>query len=121
MASVIVLDGNEEELQYAMGILRNTGMFSSIQGFCSPEAAYIAAIEEKGDVLFLEAEFKNMNCFLLIDKIQKLKQDFFYVIITDNRNYAFEAIKKGVVDYLIKPLTEEEVIKTLKKIGKYLK
>lgn len=120
MVSAIVLDENNEEREYTLRILESTGIFDNLTGFSSPEVAYTTIIEEKYNILFLETEMNNKSCFLLIDRIQQARQDFFYVIMTGNRNYAFEALKKGAADYLIKPLTHEGVVKTMNKIKRYL-
>lgn len=116
MASAMVIDDNTQELQYSLTVLKNTGRFETVQGFSSPKEA-CQIIREKGvDVLFLEIEMKGVNCFSLIETIKKIRQDIFYVIMTSDDNYAYEAFQKGVMHYVLKPLSAESITKTFNKL-----
>ena len=116
MAVVAVVDDNEDELQSSLSILENTGQFEEVYGFKCPDEAY-CFIKEKGcDVLFVETEMKGMNCFVLIDKLRKIRQDISFIIMTSNEDYAFEAFQKGVMDYVLKPLSSEGVPKIIKRL-----
>ena len=119
MAVAVVVDDNEDEMQSSLSILKSTGQFEDIFGFNCPVEGY-SFIKERGcGVLFMETEMKGMNCFVLIDKLRKLRQDILYVIVTAKEDYACEAFQKGVMDYVLKPLSLEGVAKTVGKIRRY--
>jgi len=119
MAVVVIVDDNEEELQSSLSILKSTGQFGDVYGFNCPDEV-CSFVKERGcDVLFVETEMKGMNCFVLIDKLRKIKQDILFIIMTSNEDYAYEAFQKGVMDYVLKPLSREGVAKIIEKIRKY--
>lgn len=121
MAVGIIVDDNEEELKHSLSIIKSTGQFGEIYSFCYPGEAY-SFIKEKGcDVLFVETEIKGMNCFVFINRIRKINQHVFPVIVTEREEYAYEALQKNIMGYILKPLSIEEISKTLKKLKKYRK
>jgi len=121
MAVVAVIDDNRDELQQALLSLKSTGQFEVVYGFTCPDEACCFIKERRVDVLFMEIEMKGLNCFVLIDKLRKTGLDILYVIMTSNEGYACEAFQKGIVDYVLKPLSPGGVALTLEKIRKYHK
>lgn len=121
MAVAVIIDDNEQELKYSLAIVKSTGQFEEIYEFCHPEEAY-SFIKEKGcDVLFVETEMNGMNCFVLINKLRKINTQIYPIIITEKDEYAYEALQKDVMDYILKPLSKEKIARTLKKLKKYYK
>lgn len=115
MAVAVIVDDNEEALKHSLSIVKSTGQFEEVYGFCYPEEAY-SFIKEKGcDVLFVETEMKGMNCFVLINKIRKIYNNIFFIIVTGREEYAYEALQKDIMDYIIKPLSLDKITRTLKK------
>ena len=65
------------------------------------------------EVIFLDIELKDGMGFDILKEIK----DFVYVIVVTNRKeYAIQAIKHNVVDYLLKPVDVNEMKNALKKI-----
>lgn len=121
MAVGVIVDDNEEGLKHSLSIIKSTGQFGEIYSFCYPEEAY-SFIKEKGcDVLFVETEIKGMNCFVFINKIRKINRHIFHVIVTEKEEYAYEALQKNIMGYILKPLSLGEITKTLKNLKKYRK
>ena len=119
MAVAVIVDDNEGELQYSLSILKSTGQFEAVHGFSCPEVA-CGFIKERGcDVLFMETEIRGMNCFVLIDKLRKIRQDILFVIMTSDEGYAYEAFQKCIADYFLKPLSLEGIARTMEKLKKH--
>ena len=86
------------------------------------EAEFDSAIEavkylnkKKVDLLFLDIHMPNFNGFDLIDT---LKQNIKIVFVTYDKEFAINAFEyDNVVDYLVKPITEERFDKAIKKIN----
>lgn len=119
MAVVVIVDDNEEELKHSLLIIKSTGQFEEVYGFCHPEEAYSFIMKKGCDILFVETEMKGMNCFVFINKVKKINNNVFYVIVTEREEYAYEALQKDIVDYILKPLSPQGIRKTLKKLKKY--
>lgn len=66
------------------------------------------------DVIFL---YIHMPGFTGFDFIQTIKNPPLVILITSDRNFAIEAFEyKCIVDYLVKPITEERFLKAVNKI-----
>lgn len=121
MAVAVIVEDNEKELEISVATLKRMALFEAVHGFSCPESACLFVKEKGCDVLFVETEIRGMNCFFLINKVREISKDIAHVIMAADENYAFEAFQKGVMDYILKPLSFEGVTKTLKKIKRYPK
>lgn len=119
MAVAVIVDDNGDELQSSLSTLKSTGQFEEIYGFNYPDEAYSFIKERGGDVIFMETEMNGLNCFVLINKLRKIKQDISFIIMASNEDYAYEAFQKGVMDYVLKPLSLESVAKMLVRLEKF--
>lgn len=63
---------------------------------------------EGADVIFMDVELSDGTCFEIFDKVDISAQ---IIITTAYDNYAIEAFRVNSVDYLLKPITEEELIR----------
>ncbi|KZL90584.1 LytR/AlgR family response regulator transcription factor [Clostridium magnum] len=119
MAVGVIVDDNEKALNYSLSMIKDMGQFKEIYGFCYPEEAY-SFIKQKGcDVLFVETEMKGMNCFVLINKLRKIYNNIFFIIVMGREEYAYEALQKDIMDYILKPLSPKRIRETLKRLRKY--
>lgn len=121
MAVVVIVDDNEEALEHSLTIVKSTGQFEEIYSFCYPEEAYYFIKENGCDILFVETEMKGMNCFVLINKLREINRNILFIIVTERKEYAYEALQKDIIDYILKPLSLEGITKVLKKLKKYNK
>lgn len=65
------------------------------------------------DIIFLDICMKNMNGMELAHEIRKFDRNVQIVFITGKAEYVFEGYEIGAVRYLIKPVEERELAKTL--------
>ena len=70
------------------------------------------------DVVFLDIEMPGISGLQLSEQIQNLNEQIDIVFITAFNQYAVEAFEVQAVDYILKPLTEERLQKTLKRLQK---
>jgi len=63
------------------------------------------------DVAFLDIELADGNAFDLISQIEN--RNFLIVFVTGYEHYGVEAIKLGAFDYLLKPISIDEIRKVL--------
>ncbi|PKP36133.1 MAG: DNA-binding response regulator [Bacteroidetes bacterium HGW-Bacteroidetes-15] len=66
------------------------------------------------DFLFLDIEMPNLSG---IELLKSLQNPPLVIITSANKNYAIEGYELSVVDYLLKPLTFERVIKAINKLS----
>ena len=80
------------------------------------QTAYTFITEKKPAVVFLDIEMADGTAFDLLKKFETI--DFEIVFVTSYSHYALKAIKLSALDYLLKPVTIEELQEVTKKIIK---
>ncbi len=70
------------------------------------------------DAVFLDIEMPGVNGLQLADHIQNLNENIDIVFVTAFNQYAVEAFELQAVDYIMKPLTEERLGKTIRRLLK---
>lgn len=77
--------------------------------------------EDNFDILIVDIKMPTWNGIEILEKVSKISPKISTVIITAYATVetSIEALRKGAVDYLIKPLDFEDVILRVKKIQKY--
>lgn len=78
-----------------------------------PEAVQIIR-NQKPDVVFLDVEMPDMNGFNLFEYFDN--QQFHVVFVTAHEHYALGAIKNNALDYLLKPVDINDLVRVEKKV-----
>lgn len=79
----------------------------------SVEEAYESIVEVKPDLVFLDIEMGRANAFNLLEKFQSVP--FSIIFTTAFDHYAIKAIRFSALDYLLKPIDPEELLKAVEK------
>lgn len=83
-----------------------------IVGNCQTIASGIDAIQSlRPDVLFLDINLPDGNGFSLLDKIKS--PEFQVIFTTAYDQYAIKAFKFNALDYLLKPIGDEEILEAM--------
>ena len=84
--------------------------------FTNPIEAISAINYLKPDCVFLDIEMPEMDGFQLLSKLQF--RGFDLIITTAYDNYAIRAFKESAIDYLLKPIDTDDLLKSVSKIQK---
>ena len=95
-----------------------------IQEFCpaveiimaldSPVEAVDVIQQESPDLLFLDVEMPDMTGFELLNKVKSLNPKVIFTTAHDK--FAVQAFKVSAVDYLVKPIDDDELQNAVKKV-----
>lgn len=85
-----------------------------IYTFTSPKAALENIRLLKPDLLFLDIEMPRMNGFALLEHLTSFP--FAVIFTTGYDQYAIKAIRFSALDYLLKPIDEEELVAAIQKV-----
>lgn len=66
--------------------------------------------------VFLDIEMPRMNGFEMLERLQSI--DFHLIFTTSYDQYALKAFRYSAIDYLLKPIDKEELIKAINKVHK---
>lgn len=69
------------------------------------------------DLLFIDIKMPHLTGFEVLDRLDN-KEDFKVVITTAYDKFAINAIQYTAFDYLLKPISEEDLRKTMKRLRK---
>lgn len=69
--------------------------------------------ERKPNILFLDIEMPHMNGFEMLEKLPEI--DFALIFTTSYDQYAIKAIRFSALDYLLKPIDQEDLRKAVQK------
>src|SRR6185437_16668045 len=72
-----------------------------------PEEAIRLIEQNQPDVIFLDIEMPRMNGFKMLEEIKE--KDFDIIFITAYNHYAIDAIRISAFDYLLKPVSVEDL------------
>ena len=117
---VLIVDDEKLALSRLKRILNEEGI-SNITDCNNPIDAVKEATKTKFDVAFLDISMPTMSGLELANIILEMNPNTFIVFQTAFDEYALEAFKTGGLDYLLKPISNESISKSLQKIEKFMK
>lgn len=107
------------ELRY---LLEQTGRVHRIEEAASARAAVEALVRSKEDsyhstnVIFLDISMPKMSGMQLAEALHKLNNPPVVVFVSAYSEYALEAFDVDAVDYLMKPVETERLLRALDKV-----
>lgn len=85
--------------------------------FDSSESLLVHLRQASVDAVFLDIEMPGGNGLDLVRHIQEISPETKIVIITAHPQYAIEAFDASALDYLLKPLTQERLNRTVQRLA----
>jgi len=85
-----------------------------VECFTNPIEAISAINYIKPDCVFLDIEMPEMDGFQLLNELKY--RDFDLIITTAYDSYALKAFKESAIDYLLKPVDSDDLIKAMSKV-----
>lgn len=119
--NVIIVDDETpalEELAYMLSKYENLSVAGA---YDNPLTALQQIIQKEPDAVFLDVNMPEMSGFTLAEQLLKLRRHPLIVFITAYDQYAVNAFELNAVDYVLKPVLEERLDKTIARLEKELK
>jgi two-component system, LytTR family, response regulator len=115
MISSIIIDDELKSIDTLKKLVEQFCTGITVDGTASSvdEAAKLVTIK-KPDLIFLDIEMPGKNAFDLLSELQPLKFEVVFVSAFDK--YAIQAFKYSAIDYLLKPVSIDELIITVEKV-----
>jgi two-component system LytT family response regulator len=107
----------DDEISNLKGLEQKLGkLFPDIvieNTFQKPEEAIKVLQKQQPDVVFLDIEMPRINGFDLLSQLETV--DFQVIFVTAYSEYAIDAFKQNAVDYVLKPIDDEELVAAVSK------
>lgn len=116
---VLVVDDESLALSRLKRLLNDEGISDVVE--CNNSIDAIKEVSKaKFDVAFLDISMPNMSGLELANTILSINPNCFIIFQTAYEEYALEAFKSGGMDYLLKPVSSDDIKNALSKIEKYI-
>jgi two-component system response regulator LytT len=109
----IVIDDEEMARAIIGQMIENTPQLKLVQEFSNAMQAIKYLNQNEVDLIFLDIHMPDFTGF---DFIQTIKNPPKVILVTSDKNFAIEAFEyECIVDYLVKPITEDRFQKAIQK------
>jgi two-component system LytT family response regulator len=116
MIKAIIIDDEVHCVDTLSMLLADCCPGVEVTDICLSAKKGLEAIEKsKPDVVFLDIEMPVMNGFEMLEHFKKIP--FAVIFTTSYDQYAIKAIRFSALDYLLKPIDEEELVNAINKIS----
>ncbi|MEO8934226.1 MAG: LytTR family DNA-binding domain-containing protein [Xanthomarina sp.] len=110
MIKIIIIDDESHCISVLESLIDKLRADYEITGtFTNPLQGLEFIKNNPPDVLFLDIEMPNLNGFALLDNL--LPIDFDVIFTTAYDQYAIKAFQYSAINYLLKPITEKNIVK----------
>jgi two-component system LytT family response regulator len=115
MLKAILIDDEPNCLKVLEWELQNSCPNVEVLGLFSSGKEGLKALQQhQPDVVFLDVDMPYMNGFEMLELVPDI--DFEVVFTTAHDEYAVKAFKINAIDYLLKPIDEDELQAAIKKV-----
>lgn len=113
----VIIDDEQDNIDTLIWELNNQEVsVEVVKSFTNSVEGYEYLESNEIDVLFLDIEMPHMNGFELLAGLKDI--NFEVIFVTAYNEYAIEAFKHSALDYLLKPVIEENLAAALQKLSK---
>lgn len=118
MLTAILFDDEKPALYMLERRLRDTGLVQ-VLGAHQTYGGFLDAVRaQKPDVVFMDIEIPEKGGISTASELLKILPETDVVFVTADRQYALEAFELNAVDYLLKPVRAERLMRTLERLCK---
>lgn len=112
MITAICIDNNPIDLSIIKTILSNNSQLTLKNSFSNPEEAILYLKSTKIDLLFTDIEMGELNG---LEVLNKLENKPMVVFISAHPKYAAESFQFEPLNYIVKPVTEIDIITSIER------
>ncbi len=117
--AIIIDDNDNSRVTLAHDLQQYCPQIQIIGEANSVKTGIVAILEKKPDVVFLDIELGDGLGFDILEAISTI--DFQIIFTTGLDSYGIKAIKFSALDYLLKPIDPDELVKAVSKLDKNIK
>ncbi|ALP36423.1 response regulator receiver protein [Paenibacillus sp. IHB B 3084] len=118
LTRIVIVDDEELALDYMKRLLGKLQGIHIAGAFTNPLVAKDYILLDNIDIAFLDVRLPEISGIELASQILEHKPHIQIVFVTAYDKYAIQAFELNALDYLLKPVTTERLIKTMNRILK---
>jgi two-component system, LytTR family, response regulator len=113
LTAIIIDDEIDGRLLLSSMLTENCPAVRILGTFDTAVDGLLAIQKLKPELVFLDIEMPKMNAFAMLEKIGTI--DFEIIFVTAYDQYAIKAIKVNAMEYILKPLDKDDLLKAVDK------
>lgn len=113
---VVLVDDERLALNFLERQLLEIADVDIIGKFVDPLRGKEIILNEEVDVVFLDINLPEMNGLELAEQIMAIKPKLIIVFVTAYDEFAVKAFEQNAIDYVVKPIGTERLMKTMQRI-----
>jgi len=117
--SVLVVESEPESLKHVIELLLENSMVSNIESATDSDQALLKVIDCAPDIVLLEYPETGNSGKQLIKFIQTKLTETTIIFISKTKEYAANAIHLEIFNYLLKPVSKDELDKVITNVNLY--
>lgn len=118
MINAIIVDDEKPAIDVLKLLLEKTGQICVVESFMNATDALSNLKSLKPDVAFLDIEMPEMSGLEFAEKIIEEDVDIEIIFVTAYDKFALEAFQVNAIDYILKPLSEDDILRVITKLEK---
>lgn len=121
---IAVIEDNDiqlkQTLEWVAAWQRDKDVTGTVRGFRSSDNFLFASEDETFDLLLVDIQMEGTTGIELARKLRASGVETLLAFLTADREFVFDGYKVDALDYLLKPITEQDVRNLLEKASKEL-
>ena len=113
----VLIDSDKEALVRLKKLLEKFEEIEIIGAFKDAGKGLDFVLKNELDLTFVQIEMSKLSGLEIAEEINKRNKDVKIILISDHSHYAIKALKIAVFDYLLKPISIDELKKSLKRFN----
>lgn len=119
MRNYFIIDKDPKSIQSIKNVLEDFYEFNCVGVSCDYDIAMNIILKETPDVVFFNIDGVIKDSFQFARELNSFNDDFpIFIAISSTKDTVYDAVKNGFFDFLLNPLTELEIRKSVLKILK---
>lgn len=118
MIDAIIIDDEKPAIDVLKLLLEKTGQICVVGSFMNATDALSNLKSLKPDVAFLDIEMPEMSGLELAEKIIEEGVNIDIIFVTAYDKFALEAFRVNAIDYILKPLSDDDILRVITKLKK---
>lgn len=114
----VIIEDEQPSLVLMKRMLEKNGQLELVGAYTDPGQALSDILRLSPDVVFADVEMPTINGVELARKIRDRDESIQIVFVTAYEKYAIEAFRVNAVNYILKPISEEDLSVTVNRLMK---
>ncbi|ASA19661.1 response regulator [Paenibacillus donghaensis] len=116
MIQAILVDDERLALMKLELMLKESAVVEVVAAYTDPSEAIRCLAQWKPDVIFLDIDMPEINGLQAAELMQEICPSADIVFVTAYNSYAIEAFELSALDYILKPVLRERLLKTVQRL-----